>query len=122
VTIHITRQEEINIKLTDAITFMSSTMKAMSKDVKEINISQHEQKVLLEKMNNMDDKINHNNVTVHKRLDKIEKTIDKEIQEIKTEHINPIKTSLDYAWKFIFSKLFAMVVFMAIAIYNLVLK
>jgi len=130
--VHIGKQEEINNRLTIAVEAITDTMNVMAQDIKSINASQHKQEVFLEKLNNIESKIEDNNKLVHKRIDvialdfkdKLEKTetrCKEEISELKIEHINPIKKSLDWAWKFIFTKLVGVVLALGAVIYQLVI-
>ena len=142
--IHMAEQKLINEKLTTAIEGISNTMSTMADDMKGVNTSMHKQELTLEKISNMEDKIEDNNKRVHKRIDGIEKTykdditeiklkqekeidtvksdMKEEIRELKEEHIEPIKKSLDYAWKTLFGKLLVLVGVLITIIYNVGLK
>lgn len=109
---------------------LSDSMKSLSTDFREIKESMKNQEVLLEKFSNLTEKIDDNNKRVHKRIDKIDadykndikelrEHLEKEIDEMKSEHISPIKNSLDWAWKFIFSKMFMSIIMLITVIYNL---
>jgi len=132
IDIHIAKQEQINDRLIDAIESIQETMGVMSLDMKSISDSQHKQEVLLEKINNTESKVEDNNKRVHKRIDaieidfkdkieKAEKRCKEEVIDIKIEHITPIKKSLDWAWKFIFTKLVGVVLALGAVIYQLVI-
>jgi len=133
IDIHIVKQEQINDRLIDAIESIQDTMSIMSKDMKFISDSQHKQEVLLEKINNTDAKVEDNNKRVHKRIDSIEadfkyklekeeKRCKEEISDLKTENIKPINDSLNWAWRFIFTKLVGVVLALGVVIYKLVIE
>ena len=83
--VHIGKQEEINGNLTDAVKSIAKSIDVMSQDIKGIGESQHKQELLLEKLNNMDEKIDDNNKRVHKRIDEIKKDL---LEKIETSEHN----------------------------------
>lgn len=112
---------------------LADTMQSLATDMTEIKKSMKNQEVLLEKLSNLENKIEDNNKRVHKRIDIIERDskdnikevksyLDKVVQELKDEQITPINNSLDWAWKFIFSKMFVLVIALITTVYQLVIK
>jgi hypothetical protein len=115
---HIAKQEEINIKLTDAIGSMSKGFSEMSKELKAINEFVHKQEVLEEKINTVDKKIDENNRRAHERMSEIVVDFKEKQENQKKNHIDPMTQSLTYAWRFIFGKMILIILGLVTALYK----
>lgn len=123
---------------------LAESTKSLATDMKDIKESMQKQEVLLEKLSNLETKIEDNNKRVHKRIDievqnrserfnDIKSSYDFQIKELKESHklqivelkkeqIEPLQKSLDRAWWFIITKLLALVTGLIAVIYNLSVK
>lgn len=119
---------------------LADTTKSLAEDMKDIKISMQNQEVLLEKLSNVESKIDDNNKRVHKRIDliekdykdrikeietetkekvnKLEKHNEREIEEVKKEHIEPINQNLTWLWRTVFAKLILFIIALLGIIYD----
>lgn len=123
---------------------LAKSTESLATDMKDIKESMQKQEILLEKLSNLESKIEDNNKRVHKRIDievqnrserfkdikdsydyqikDIKESYKLQITELKDEQIAPLQKSLDKAWWFILTKLIGLVIGLIAVIYNLLTK
>ena len=107
---HVAKQEEINSRLTDAISSIAGTTAIMAKDIKGINESMHKQETILSEVRNLKLDVESKNSIAHKRIDETKVDYKERFDAVQKDQINPIKGSLKWVWAFICTSLLSVVI------------